>query len=206
MMKRRQRGVTYLGVLLLLAIGSIVVAGQAAFSSIDGGREREAQLLAVGAEFRRAIASYFESTPGPDKQYPRDLEDLVLDRRFHPPRRHLRRIYSDPVTGTATWGRLRAPGGGIMGIHSLSEARPFRQAGLTGLDGEFVGKEKYSDWAFKYSGPETRHIPPRMRAPEAADATRTTRPFAGTGGNTGQSSASPVTHSPATRPAPPPPA
>jgi hypothetical protein len=164
-MKRRQRGVTYLGVLLLVAVSSIVLAGQVAFSSIEGEREREAELLVVGAEFRRAIASYFEGTPGPDKQHPRSLEDLELDRRFDPPRRHLRRIYADPVTGAATWGELRAPGGGIMGIHSLSKARPFRQAGLSGPEGEFAGKATYSDWVFKYSGPETRHIPPRIRAP-----------------------------------------
>ncbi len=161
-MKKGQDGVAYLAVLFLIALGAVMVAGQNAFSALDGQREREDELLFVGAQFRQAITSYYESTPGSVKRYPERLNDLLLDRRFEPARRHLRQIYIDPVNRGDVWGELKAPEGGVMGVFSLSRARPAKQAGFAERDRAFVGKARYDEWVFLYRGGQTRYRPARM--------------------------------------------
>lgn len=163
MRHRAQKGVTYLGVLMLVAVSAVVLAGQGAFSAVDGQRQREEELLFVGGQFRNAIKSYYEGTPGPAKRYPHDLDDLLLDRRVEPPVRHLRRIYADPITGTQRWGQMHAPEGGVMGVHSLSRGVPLKQSGFAQADAAFPGKSSFSEWVFLYQGGQTRHIPPSMR-------------------------------------------
>lgn len=174
-MKHGQGGVAYLAVLFLIALGAVSVAGQSAFSALDGQREREEELLFVGAQFREAIASYYESTPGPVKRYPDQLKDLLLDRRFEPARRHLRRVYIDPVHGREVWGEVKAPDGGVMGVFSLSRARPIKQAGFTERDRTFVGKARYDEWVFLYQGGQIQYVPPRMMTPHSADLASETR-------------------------------
>lgn len=161
-MRRRQSGVTYVAVLFLMAVGAVSVAGQGTFSTLDGQRDREEELLFVGAQFRQAITSYYESTPGPEKQYPQRVEDLVLDSRFEPAQRHLRRVYRDPVQGNKVWGEVRAPEGGVMGVFSLSRTRPIKQAEFAERDRDFAGKLRYDEWVFLYRGGQTRYTPARM--------------------------------------------
>ena len=167
-MHRQQGGVAFLGVLFLIAVGAVSVAGQGAFSALDGQREREDELLFIGAQFRQAIASYHESTPGPVKRYPESLDDLLLDRRFAPARRHLRRIYLDPIKREKGWGEVKAPEGGVMGVFSLSRARPIKQAGFMELDRAFNGKARCDQWVFMYQGGQTRYTPARMMPMEPA--------------------------------------
>jgi type II secretory pathway pseudopilin PulG len=162
MRRRGQRGVTYLAVLMLVAISAVVVVGQGAFSAVDGQRGREDELIFVGGQFRQAIARYYEGTPGPVKRYPESLDELLLDRRFEPAARHLRRIYADPITSSLHWGVVYAPEGGVMGVYSLSTARPMRQSGFAQGEIGFAGKAKYSEWVFLYQGGQTRYVPPRM--------------------------------------------
>lgn len=113
-------------------------------------RDQERELLAIGDEFRRAIGSYHRQAAGGRRQYPRRLEDLVLDPRAPDVRRHLRRIYADPITGKDTWGIVRAPDGGIMGVHSLSDAAPLKTASFAPVDRAFEGMTRYSAWQFVY--------------------------------------------------------
>lgn len=162
MRQRRQKGVTYLAVLMLVAVSAVVVAGQGAFSAVDGQRQREEELLFVGGQFRDAIKSYYEGTPGPAKRYPPELDDLLLDRRVEPPVRHLRRIYVDPISGTQRWGQMHAPEGGVMGVHSLSSSATLKQSGFAQADIAFSGKAKVGEWIFVYEGGQTRYVPPRM--------------------------------------------
>ncbi|WP_416402056.1 hypothetical protein [Alicycliphilus denitrificans] len=91
----------------------------------------------------------------------------MLDHRFEPAKRHLRRIYADPITSSRHWGVVPAPEGGVMGVHSLSTARPMRQSGFAQAETDFVGKAKYSEWVFVYQGGQTRYVPPRMMEYEA---------------------------------------
>lgn len=161
-MSYRQSGVVYLAMLLLIAVGSVSVAARGAFSALDAQRDREEELLFIGAQFRQAITSYYESTPGPVKRYPERLEDLLLDKRFEPARRHLRRIYLDPIRGTKVWGQVRAPEGGVIGVFSLSRAQPIKRAGFSDLDHPFDAKTRYDEWVFMYQGGQTRYQPARM--------------------------------------------
>ena len=122
-------------------------------------REREVQLLFAGEQFRRAIGSYYEASPGSVKQYPRRLEDLLDDSRFVGRRRHLRKIYRDPMSGRAEWGIVRAPDGGLAGVYSRSEAKPLKTAGFATGQDAFNGAERYSAWEFIYR-PVAREFKP----------------------------------------------
>ena len=158
---RKDTGFAYIALLCVLA-GLALMLGVAA-EQIDHAaqRDREEQLLFVGSQFRKAIASYYEQSPGA-KQYPRKLEELLQDNRFAKPVRHLRRIYADPMhTGTvsidardnrADWQLVRTPQGSIVGVYSRSDLLPIR----TQLDDDLmkvIGDGPilhYSDWKFIY--------------------------------------------------------
>ena len=127
-------------------------------------REREAQLLYTGNQYRRAIERYYVSGP---RQYPRALEDLLKDPRKPGTERYLRKLYLDPVTGKSEWGLVKGPDGGIMGVYSLSETKPIKVAGFGFADRTFEGAEKYSDWKFFYN-PAGQQVPvPSQQQPGA---------------------------------------
>jgi type II secretory pathway pseudopilin PulG len=158
-----QRGYTYLALLFVVALSSIALSGAAALWSTEGRRAREQELLFVGEQFRAAIGSYYENSPGAVKQYPASLNELLDDRRTAPPQRHLRRLYADPmidpITGAAPWALLRSPSGGIVGVHSRSAAAPLKRARFDQRDESFTGKTHYSDWKFVYDKASFKHVP-----------------------------------------------
>lgn len=123
---RRARGFTYIGVLILLAVLATVASLTLEFAQTRAARDAEAELLGVGQEFERAFASYYRQTPTGQRPFPDKLEDLARDPRYPGIRRHLRRVYLDPLTGKA-WALVPAPGGGIMGVYSTATDKPFRQ-------------------------------------------------------------------------------
>ena len=146
-----QRGFTYLALLLVVATMGAGMAAYGEFASHAAQREKEAELLWIGNEFREAILRYYESSPGPDKRYPRTLDDLIRDERFPGVRRYLRRIYADPMTGHANWALIRAPDGGIMGVHSVSEQAVLKIGNFRLRDAALEGARRYSDWKFYYA-------------------------------------------------------
>lgn len=120
--RHAQDGFTYLAALLLIAISAAALASVAEAWSHARQREKEAQLLWVGNQFKQAIGVYYQRSPGSVKRYPANLDDLVEDRRFATVQRYLRRIYLDPMTGKAEWEVIGAPGGGVMGVKSRAAA------------------------------------------------------------------------------------
>lgn len=148
----RQEGFTYVAVLILVATLGAVGAAFGELTSHAAQRERERDLLFAGNEYRKAIASYYRHTPGAIKRYPASLADLLEDRRYPVPVRHLRRLYRDPVTGSANWGLLAAPEGGIRGVHSLSTEPPIKSGGFAYRDRALEGASRYSEWHFAYDG------------------------------------------------------
>src|SRR5262249_29173489 len=132
-----------------VAVIGIGLSGTGVVWSQASQREKERELLFVGAQFRRAIETYYERSPGV-KRYPAALEDLLADKRFPGTERHLRRIYADPFTGKADWVLMQAPGGGIMGVHSKSTAAPVRNGPLVSNDRPFQGAKTYQEWQFFY--------------------------------------------------------
>ncbi|MDH4061539.1 MAG: type II secretion system GspH family protein [Aquincola sp.] len=150
---QRSRGFTYLALLAVVAATGIGAAAVGTFWHTAQQREKERELLAVGAEIQHAIRSYLTSAGVGRPAFPRTLDDLVLDQRHPNVVRHLRRVYVDPMTGKADWGLVRAPDGGIMGVHSLSEGRPLKRAGFDALQPGFETAERYADWRFVHRVP-----------------------------------------------------
>jgi type II secretory pathway pseudopilin PulG len=168
-MRAGERGFTYIGLLAAVAIAGVALAATGVLWQTEATREKERELLFVGNQFRRAIEHYHSHTPGAVKAFPKTLEDLLYDTRGPVPMRHLRRIYLDPMTGRADWELIGGAGGGIVGVRSRSQAKPFKQRGFKSRDASFVDKERYAEWAFVYSPPP----PPRAGKPAAKPAAPT---------------------------------
>jgi type II secretory pathway pseudopilin PulG len=145
-----QRGFTYLGMLIIVALMGTGLVAFGELYSHAAQRDKERELLFIGEQFRDAIASYYNKSPGV-KVYPKKLEDLLEDNRFPMPQRHLRRVYRDPMTGAKEWGLVEAPGGGFMGVHSLSEETPVKSGNFSAKTQDFEGAEHYTKWMFTYS-------------------------------------------------------
>lgn len=146
----RERGFTYIGVLLLVALMGAVLAGTATVWRTMSQRDKERELLFVGHEFRKAIGLYYERTPGGAKQYPKKLEDMLLDKRQVNIARYLRRLYVDPMTGKKEWGLVKGAGDAIMGVYSLSADSPIKSGNFDEADKDFEGKGSYAEWKFVY--------------------------------------------------------
>jgi len=145
-----QRGYTLLGVLILIVIVGFSLAEAGAMWSDARKRDREQELLKIGTKFRVAIGQYYNGTPGDVKQYPPTLQDLLRDDRYPIPKRYLRAIYIDPLTGRQNWGMLMSPENTIMGVYSLSGGKPFKTKQFRPNNKEFEDKKTYSDWMFVY--------------------------------------------------------
>ena len=145
------RGFTYLGLLFLLAAMGLAAAGTVRLGALTGQRSAEKELLFVGQEFRNALQSYSESTPeGSALMAPRSFDELLRDNRSVTPKRHLRRIYPDPLTGRKEWGLVKAADGTLLGLFSLSEQTPIRVDHFPDAFFYFKGKRSYRDWLFVY--------------------------------------------------------
>jgi type II secretory pathway pseudopilin PulG len=143
----REGGYTYLLVLFLVAGLGLMAAQVGVVWQQAVQREREGELLAVGVEMARALASY--KRVGPQQVYPAQLADLLEDKRFPNPVRHLRRIYRDPFSGQPRWGQV-VQGGQIMGIYSLASGVPIRSHGLPKELGDVTeGASSYTEWVFR---------------------------------------------------------
>ncbi|MBB3176031.1 type II secretion system protein [Variovorax sp. Sphag1AA] len=193
-----QLGFTYIWVLLLVALMGVGLTVAAELQTTAIRRDKERELLAIGGQFRTALASYHQArmpalgppagsgtsagtgvsappaaggnvvVPGTAPQgsfrsdplsYPATLEDLLKDDRFPGIRRHLRKIFVDPMTGKAEWGLVKVSGR-IVGIHSLSTKVPIKLAGFEGEDHAFNGARSYASWVFGPAGQLASTQPP----------------------------------------------
>lgn len=145
-----QSGFSYIVILFVIAISSVLLAKTGIDWSQAAQREKERELLFIGNQYRQAIALYYERTPGAVKRYPAKLEDLISDSRFPSRQHYLRKHFLDPMTNQAHWGIISAPEGGIMGIYSLSEAPPIKSHNFGYVDQSMKGAKKYSEWRFEY--------------------------------------------------------
>jgi type II secretory pathway pseudopilin PulG len=154
--RKKQGGFTYLGILLAVAVSGAGLVAFAELASHASQREKEAELLFRGNAFQAAIASYYKK----ESRYPQALDELLKDKRYPMPVRHLRKLYADPMTGEANWGLIEAPGGGVMGVHSRSEAAPIKTGNFSARNQGFEETQRYADWKFI-------HSPPGLSAPVA---------------------------------------
>lgn len=149
--RRVSAGVVLLALLIALALGGFAVMAAVDVWSMARQRGQEQELLFVGNQYRQAIQRYFVGAPpGTPRVLPNSLEDLLEDNRFPVPVRHLRRLYPDPITGSAEWGVLRA-GPRVMGVYSLSEKATIKREGFALGYQQFSGTSTYRDWLFAIS-------------------------------------------------------
>jgi type II secretory pathway pseudopilin PulG len=145
----RERGFTYIGLLIFVAVIGVAAAATVQVGSILQRRAAEEELLQIGMEFRNALVSYANATPSGQKRAPSSLQDLLKDPRYPNTKRHLRQIYADPLTGKEEWGIVWWPdGSGIAGVYSLSEGRPIKIGRFDAPFQSFEGKTSYQDWRF----------------------------------------------------------
>jgi type II secretory pathway pseudopilin PulG len=148
---RCQSGLTYIALLLAIALHGAVLAAAGSVWHTAQQREKERELLFIGDQFRRAIRAYAQSGPGLKGQLPRTLDDLLLDPRFPGIKRHLRKIFVDPVTGKTEWGLVKTPDArAIIGVYSLSDEAPLKTSNFQPADQAFEGAARYADWKFVY--------------------------------------------------------
>lgn len=146
---RRQRGFAYLWTLMLVAFMGVGLTVGAQLYATAARRDKERELLFIGHEFRQALERYYNAGAAGQNQYPLTLADLLKDPRFANPKRHLRRLYLDPVTGKAEWN-LVLQQGRIVGIRPTSNRRPIKQDNFDDDDAGLARKARYADWIFTY--------------------------------------------------------
>lgn len=147
---RRNAGFTYAGLLFAIVVLGMALATTGTLWSTVARRDREAQLLWTGHQFREAIASYVLSSPAGVRQYPQALQDLLEDRRGPIVKRHLRRVYPDPMTGEADWQLERLGDGAVVGVRSASLGIPLKRQGFSPEDVQFEEAGCYCDWVFSF--------------------------------------------------------
>lgn len=143
-----QRGFSYLFLLIIVAVLGIAAANTVSLGANASRRDAEFELLAIGAEFENALRSYRAADVAGTRVGPRDLEDLLLDKRTSGTRRHLRKIYADPLTGRQEWGVVRQPDGLIVGIYSMAPGIPIKRAAFDAHRASFENAERYAQWVF----------------------------------------------------------
>lgn len=138
-----------MSVLILLVIIAMVSATTLQLGRTMHRRAAEQELLDIGTAFSDALDSYQRMTPAGRPATPHSLQDLLKDPRFPGTVRHLRELYTDPITGRNEWGIIQvAEGSGILGVYSLSEARPIKVANFDARFQNFNGKTSYRQWEF----------------------------------------------------------
>lgn len=141
-----QSGFTYILVLVALVVVGILAGATAIPVSQEIKRDKEETLLFAGIAYRNAIQSYYQAN-NKAGQYPKRLEDLILDNRVLY-KRHIRQLYPEPTTGE--WQLLRNSEGGITGVVSPSQAEPLKRSGFPAGYEAFENAAHYSDWVFEY--------------------------------------------------------
>lgn len=148
----RQRGFTLLGLLFLVAGMGAAMAALGTMWHTAAQREKEKELLFAGDQYRRAIASFWQTSPKGLERLPKNFGELLRDPRFPHAVRHLRRVYPDPMSGSTEWGLVMEADGGIAGVYSLSGAIPFKEANFPAAYAAFEGKKRYGEWVFRFNG------------------------------------------------------
>lgn len=150
--KSVQSGFTYLFVLMLIALIGMGLAAAGTLWQTESQRDREADLLFIGDQYREAIRSYYALDPA-QPRLPQRIDDLLEDNRRPNIVRHLRRAYRDPFTH-GEFALIRDPDTrGIVGVYSPAPGQPFKTAGFLAKDQAFKDATSYAEWRFVYMPP-----------------------------------------------------
>jgi type II secretory pathway pseudopilin PulG len=161
----QQGGFAY--VMLLVSIALIGVAASASLSlgATIARRDVERELLAVGLEIQQSLYGYAgitgTSPPATSARGPRHLDELLKDSRVPGIRRHLRQLYTDPLTGRNEWGVVRDAQGYIVGVYSLADGKPIRRIGFEPSLPHFEEAENYGQCVFGFPSAVAPKLSPR---------------------------------------------
>jgi type II secretory pathway pseudopilin PulG len=157
----REAGFTYVGLIVLVTIIGLVGAATLKADALLRRAAAEEELLDIGAAFSAALTSYAEATPRGQPQQPPSPDDLLKDPRVPGIRRHLRKIFVDPITGKAEWGIVwlnkgtginGSGGSGVVAVYSLSQAKPLKQTHFDARFQNLEGRAHFTDWKFAAIG------------------------------------------------------
>jgi type II secretory pathway pseudopilin PulG len=164
-------GFTYLSLIILVAVIALITASTVKLGAVLQRGKSEQELLNIGAAFSDALKSYADATPPGQPSYPPSLNELLKDPRFPSTRRHLRKIFVDPMTGKAEWGiTYVADKVGVVAIYSLSNAKPVKLGNFPRQFVGFAGKNYISEWKFTMDNGTVRTIESDgMQAPGGQD-------------------------------------
>ena len=141
-----QSGYTYVSVLIVLVAATLATQVTDIPSESARIKDREAEILFRGRAYRDAIEAYWLAG-GATPSYPASIDDLLLDTRTG--QRHLRRAYTDPITGE-DWTLLYETGGRINGVSPRSDQKPRLTHFTRKSETELRDKDQYADWEFRY--------------------------------------------------------
>lgn len=156
--KKHTSGFAYVMLLMAIAVLGLFASQALQIGAQVSRRDAEQALLAIGAEYERALNSYagvIQTTPvqaanaaAINARGPKTLEELLRDPRNPGVKRHLRQIYADPITGRDDWGFIKDESGYILGVYSQSSEQPIKQANFDSAQLHFEGSEEYQKWIF----------------------------------------------------------
>ncbi|OEZ54890.1 type II secretion system protein [Duganella sp. HH105] len=145
----KQQGFSYVVVMFLVAVLSIVTVRALENTLTAERRDKEAQLLLVGQAYADAIGAYYNGGNGTQKKWPQTPKDLLeyvqLNRTFRP----LRKLYRDPITGSKVWGYVYN-GTDLVGVYSLSTLKPLKRDQFPANQASFKDAASYQNWKFVY--------------------------------------------------------
>lgn len=151
-----QSGFAYLGVLFLVAAISVSMAVVAQNEDTLVKREQEQDWLFIGKQYQQAIASYYDQSPDGIKTLPTKIDELILDKRFIAPVRHLRKVYGDPLNNQRDWSLIKNQEEQIIGVYSRSQ-EPILSTRIISEYLENLGNQaaNYADIKFVFKPEET---------------------------------------------------
>ena len=152
--ERRQQGFTFVWVLMALALFSLGLAVIGPRWSDDARRDKERELLRIGAMYAKAIEAYRLASPGSIKRYPAKLENLLSDDRMVSTTRHLRKLYVDPLDPAKPWGVVLAADGTVRGVFSQGDGTPLNTEPIDLGVLVLPAAQRYSDWKFIPKAPQ----------------------------------------------------
>ncbi|GGX82520.1 type II secretion system protein [Massilia dura] len=197
-------GFTYIGLIILVAIIALVGAATVRLGVTLQRAQAERDLLHIGEQFSNALKSYAAATTAGQPQQPPTLKDLLKDPRFPGTRRHLRKIFVDPMTGKAEWGIVYLAGDkGVLGIYSLSTAKPVKIGNFPSRFQAFGGKQKISEWVFTFDGQDPL-LPGQGKPGQAGQPGQSGQPGQLTPGTGGATPGTPAAGTPTPPPGTPP--
>ena len=147
LINKKVSGFTFIGLLAIIAISGIALAGVGIIWHQNSQREREKELLYIGNQYRLAIESYYNANT--EKQFPKSLDDLILDKRFVYKKRHLRKLYLDPMAYGKPFNLIKL-NERIVGVYSSSTETPIKKSNFPTPYESFADAESYGDWKFVY--------------------------------------------------------